>query len=93
MCGGRGGGAKYGQITCGGKNDWKGDEIKKMHIFPPIGNSMHIFSPIDLKCTKLPQKKAENLFACGAHHLIIRNCIWGKNINQEGGGAKYEFQI
>ena len=34
-------------------------EGEKMHIFCPIGNSMHIFPQIDLKFTKL-QKKAEN---------------------------------
>ena len=48
----------------------------EMYIFSPIGKSKHIFPSIDLKCTKLPKN--------GAHHLIIRNFILGKNINQEG---------
>ena len=44
----------------GEKNDWKG--MKKggeRHIFSPIGKSMHIFSPIDLKCTKKRLKEYE----------------------------------
>ena len=46
---------------------------------------MHIFSPIDLKYTKL-QKKAENL---GTY-----NFQWGKKYkSRRGGGQKYEFQI
>ena len=59
----------------------------EMHIFSPICISMHIFSPIDLKCTKLP-KKGWTFFACGAHHLLIINLIWGQNINQKGGGGQ-----
>ena len=44
-------------------------------------SSMHIFSPIDLKCTKLPKKRLQP--------IIITNFFWGKNINQEvGEGAK-----
>ena len=53
---------------------------------------MHIFPPIDLNVQKYP-KKGWKFFACGSHHLIIRNFIWGININQEGGGGEYEFQI
>ena len=43
-------------------------------------------SPIDSTFTKLQQKRPKN-FACGAQTLIIINLIWGKNINQEGGGV------
>ena len=60
-----------------------------MHIFSPTGKSMHIFSPIDFKFTKLHKKKAR-----GANPINISNFIRGKNKNQEGGGGqKYEFQI
>ena len=52
---------------------------------------MHIFSPIDLKYTKL-QKKSDN--CSPAAPLVIKNFSWIKNINQErGGGQKYVFQI
>ena len=51
---------------------------------------MHIFSPIDLKFTKLKKKK--KIF-CSAHPLNIINFIWGKNINQEGGGQKMNFKF
>ena len=53
---------------------------------------MHIFSPTDLKCTKLPEKCLQ-FFACGAHHLIIRNSIWGQNILQEGRGGNMNFKF
>ena len=48
---------------------------------------MYIFSPIDLKYTKL-QKKKINIFRLqrAPPHF---NKFWGKNINQEGGEGKY----
>ena len=78
----RGGGQKYGQITClGKKNIERGEKIiergGKGIIFPLLVKSMHIFSSIDLKFTRLPKKR-----------LKIINFIRGKNINNEGGGAK-----
>ena len=59
----------------------------KCIFFPQLVKIMHIFSPIDLKYTKL-QKKRLTFFACSAHYLIIINFCWGKNINQEGGEGK-----
>ena len=53
---GRGGGAKIWQNNRLGK---KGLKVGEMHIFPLLVKSMHMFSPIDLKYTKL-QKKADN---------------------------------
>ena len=44
-----------GQITCSGNNLLKGND--KMHTFPQLVKSMHIFPPIDLKFTKLQQKR------------------------------------
>ena len=60
-------------------------KVGQMHIFSPLGDiHIHILSPIDLKFTK---------FARGAQPFIIINFVWGKNINREGGGQKYELQI
>ena len=49
---------------------------------------MHIFTPIDLKYTKL-QKMAENVTpaACTHHNKFHL----AKDINQERRGQKYEF--
>ena len=58
----------------------------KCIFFPQMVKSMHIFwifSPIDLKYTKLLKKRLNII-----HPLIIIIFSWGKNINQEGGGAK-----
>ena len=58
-----------------------------MHIFSPIGKQYSYFSLIDLKFRKL-QKKRLNIFRL----LNIVNFIWGKNINQKGGGKKMYFK-
>ena len=63
-----------------------------MHIFPPIGKKYAYFSPNWLKIQNC-KKKGWQFSTCGAQPLIIINFNWGKNINQEGWGAKYEFQI
>ena len=75
-------------ITFGGKNWLKGD-IKRgeMHIFSPIGKKYAYFFPYWHKIYKIAQKKGWKYFACDVHPLFIINC-GGKNINQEGGGAK-----
>ena len=77
---------KYGQITCWGKNDWKG--MKKggeMHIFPLIGK-VSIFFP---QLTKL-HKKGWKCFVSGAHPINIINSIRGKKYKSgRGGGKKY----
>ena len=62
-----------------------------MHIFSSVVEKYAYFSPIDLKYTKL-QKKKRKFFLCGAHPLIVIDFSWG-NINQEGVGKKYEFNI
>ena len=55
----------------------------KCIFFPQLIKSMHIFSPIDL-FTKL-QKKGLQIFACGAHDLIVINIL--------GGGGGNEFNV
>ena len=50
---------------------------------------MHICPQIDLKLTKLQQKRTEKIFPCGLQHLIIINFIWGKKYKSEDG----EFEI
>ena len=45
-------GTNMAKLHVGEKNDWQG--MKK-------GGKMHIFSPIDLKYTKLQQQKTEKL--------------------------------
>ena len=69
--------AKY---HVGEKNDWKGmKKGRKCIFFPQLVKSMHIFSPIDLKFSKLQKKGLEIFFG-------------GKNMIQErGGGQKFEF--
>ena len=58
----------------------------KMHIFPSIGKSMHIFSPIDLKFTKL-QKKGWQFF--NIIHFITRK----KYKSRRGGGMHFKFNM
>ena len=80
----------------GEKNDWKGTKKGEKYIFfPQSVKSIHIFYPIDSTFTKLQQKRLK-ILACGAQLLIIIHFIWGKNINQEGGGGKnmiFKFNI
>ena len=84
-----GGGAKIWPNNMLGKKmierEWK--KGGKCIYFPQLVKSMHIFSPIDLKFTKL-QKKGLKIFACGAHPPIVINFLWGKNMIQERGEAK-----
>ena len=63
-----------------GKKLLKADIKKggKCIFFPLLVKRMHIFSPIDLKNTKLQQKKGCKYFACGAQLLIIVNFSWEK---------------
>ena len=91
---GGGGGQKYGQITCWGKKiikrGWK--KRGKMHISYPIGKRIHIFSPIDLKNTKLQQKKAE-IFPLRRAPPRYNNFHLWKNRNQEGWGKNMNFKF
>ena len=65
-----------------------------MHIFPQLVKSMHIFSPIDLKYTKL-KKKAAHFSLAERNATTHYNKFWvGKKYKSKwGGGQKYEFQI
>ena len=67
----------------------QGDEKRgeNAYFFPPIGQKYAHFFPDWLKIYKIT-KKVWKFFPFGAHHLIVINFIWGKNMNEERGGGE-----
>ena len=83
------GGQKYGQITCWGKKIIEKGMKKggEMHIYSPISKSKYIFSPIDLKCTKLPKKRL-TIFRLRRAPPNYKKFHWRKKYQSRRGGAK-----
>ena len=84
--------SKYGKCHDGGKKLLKGDEKGGKCMFFPNWLKYEYFFPNWLYIYKIT--KILNIFACGAHYLIIINFLWGKIwIKKGGGGHNYQFQI
>ena len=84
--------SKYGKCHVGGKKLLKGDEKGGKCMFFPNWLKYEYFFPNWLNIYKIT--KILNIFACGAHYLIIINFLWGKIwIKKGGGGITINFKF
>ena len=85
---------KYDQITCVGKKLSKSQKwIKeggKMHIFPPIVKTLHIFSPI--KLYKIAQKRLK-IFSLRRAQPHYNKIHLGKKYQSRKGGGDMNFKF